>query len=82
MAYNYYAELVRRIRYGGELQKAEIRSDWPAFAPALVLTFRFGEERAIRHTMWDWFLKETYVRKAMEPEQYGWAVQLAQRARM
>ncbi len=80
MKYNYYAELLRRTR-SGEMRKAEVRSDWTAFSPALVLTFRYGEEKAVRHTHWMPFLNEVYVRQLMDPEQYAWARQLAKRAK-
>lgn len=77
---NYYARLLRRTR-SGDLRKAEIRSDWPSFYPALVLTFNGGEERAIRHTHWLPFLREIYVAQLMEPEKLNWALELAHRAK-
>lgn len=79
MKYDHYGSLLRRTR-SGELRKAEIRSDWPGFSPALVLTFNGGEERAVRHTAWLPYLKELYVSRLLPPEQLQWAMQLAQRA--
>ena len=80
MKYDHYGELLRRTRTG-DLRKAEIRSDWPGFAPALVLTFNGGVQKAVRHTSWLPFLKEHYVRNALGPDMTDWAMRLAMNAR-
>ena len=80
MKYDHYGELLRRTR-SGDLRKAEIRSDWPSFSPALVFTFTGGVQKAVRHTSWLPFLKEPYVRNALGEEHTEWAMRLAKNAR-
>ena len=80
MKYDHYGELLRRTR-SGDLRKAEIRSDWPGFSPALVFTFTGGVQKAVRHTSWLPFLKEPYVRNALGAKNTDWAMNLAVNAR-
>ena len=80
MKYDHYGALLRRTRTG-DLRKAEIRSDWPGFSPALVFTFTGGVQKAVRHTSWMSFLKEIYVRDALGPEMTEWAMNLAKNGR-
>lgn len=80
MRYDHYGELLRRTR-SGNMRKAEIRTDWPTFSPALVLTFNGGEQKAVRHTQWLPFLNEIYVRNALGPEKTAWAMNLARNAK-
>lgn len=80
MKYDHYGALLRRTRTG-ELRKAEIRTDWPGFSPALVFTFNGGVQKAVRHTSWLPFLKEPYVRNALGTDMTDWAMNLAVNAR-